>query len=116
MRGRLSAVGHSPGEASARTTVLTRSVAAQRRAPLGWSLWLGLLLLALVGLIDILLIRYVGDLADKRGVEVINDRMGGSTERGASYTIEGGALGDRSRLLLPRADGMKTSTRRNVAL
>ena len=97
----LLAVGYSRGETSARTTTVARSVMARRGVPWGWPLWLGLLLLALAGLIDILVIRYVANLADRPAVEVISDRPGAATERGSFHSPDGGALSDRSRALRP---------------
>ena len=97
----LLAVGSSRREMSARTTIGARSVRARRGVPWGWPLWLGLLLLALAGLIDILVIRYVTDLADRPAVEVINDGPGAATERESFHSADGGALSDRSRALRP---------------
>ena len=96
------AMGYSRREMSASTTIEARSVTARRRVSWGWPLWLGLLLLALVGLIDILVIRYVADLAERPAVEVISDRPGAATERERLHSPDGGALTDRSRALRPR--------------
>ena len=93
--------GVLPPEMSARTTAVARSVTARQGVLWGWPLWLGLLLLALAGLIDILVIRYVANLADRPAVEVMSDRPGAAAEREGFHSHDGGALSDGSRALRP---------------